>query len=173
MILAGADPGAEGAVAFMDAETHRILGIVDMPMAGAELMVRDLVMEMVRTLDSRRCGHLFIERQTPYASPDRRIGATSAFHLGQRYMAIKAIAACYGWPYAAVAAAKWKQHFGIKADKSLALDCAGRLLPEDAGLWTVRRGYVTKARSIGRAEAALIALYGCHSFRAIATGEAA
>jgi hypothetical protein len=93
MILAGADPGAEGAVAFMDAETHRILGIVDMPMAGAELMVRDLVMEMVRTLDSRRCGHLFIERQTPYASPDRRIGATSAFHLGQRYMAIKAIAA--------------------------------------------------------------------------------
>jgi hypothetical protein len=88
-------------------------------------------------------------------------------------MAIKAIAACYGWPYAAVSAAKWKQHFGIKADKSLALDCAGRLLPEDAGLWTVRRGYVTKARSIGRAEAALIALYGCHSFRTIATGEAA
>ena len=173
MIIAGADPGADGAVAFMDAETGRVLGIVDTPMAATELQVRDLVLELLWTLDGRRCGHLWIERQAPYAGADRRIGATSAFHLGQRYMALKAIAACHGWPYEIVSAARWKRHFGIAADKSLALDCAGRLLPEDAGLWTARRGYVTKARAIGRAEASLIALYGVRSMTAIATGEAA
>ena len=50
---------------------------------------------------------------------------------------------------------------------------AGKLMPEDAGLWTARRGYCTRARGIGRAEAALIGLYGIRSFNAVATGAAA
>jgi hypothetical protein len=88
-------------------------------------------------------------------------------------MALAAIAACYGWPYEMVSPSKWKNHFGIKADKSLALDCAGRLLPNDTGLWTVHRGYCTRARAIGRAEAALIALFGIRVLGGIAKGEAA
>jgi len=173
MIVAGADPGADGAVAFLDAETTRVLAIVDMPMAGGELMVRDLANELLAALDERRCGHVWIERQAPWAGGERRIGASSAFALGQRYMAIKAIAACHGWPIEIVSAAKWKRHFSIAADKALALDCAGRLLPEDSGLWTARRGYCTRARAIGRAEAALIGLYGIRSVNAIARGKAA
>jgi len=50
---------------------------------------------------------------------------------------------------------------------------AGKLMPEDAGLWTARRGYCTRAHAIGRAEAALIALYGIRTFHAIARGVAA
>jgi hypothetical protein len=88
-------------------------------------------------------------------------------------MALCAIAACHGWPYEVVSPVKWKGHFGIRADKSLALDCAGKLMPEDAGLWTARRGYCTRARGIGRAEAALIALFGIRSFNNIAAGVAA
>ncbi len=173
MIVAGADPGAEGAVAFLDSETMRVIAICDMPMSGTELRVRELALELVAALDERRCGHIWIERQAPYVATDHRIGATSAFNLGQRFMALKAIAACYGWPYEIVTAAKWKSHFGIKADKRLALDCAGRLLPDDVGRWTVRRGYCTKAQAIGRAEAALIALYGVRMTRAIAAEVAA
>jgi len=173
MIVAGCDPGADGAVAFIDAETCRVIGVVDMPMAGPELMVRDLANELLAALDERRCGHLWVERQNPYAGPGRRIGASSAFHLGERYMAVKAIAACHGWPLSIVTASKWKGHYGIRADKALALDCAGRLLPEDAGLWTARRGYCTRARAIGRAEAALIGLYGIRTFHTVARGVAA
>jgi hypothetical protein len=173
MIIAGCDPGAEGAVAFLDTESGRILHIVDMPMSKTELRVRDLAMDLVAALDGRRCGHLWIERQAPFAGAGRTIGATSAFALGQRYMAVKAIAACYGWPVEIVTPAKWKGHFGIRADKSLALDCAGRLMPEDTGFWTVRRGYCTQARAIGRCESARIALYGARSLHAIAAGEAA
>jgi len=173
VIVAGADPGADGAVAFIDAETCRVLAIVDMPMAGTELMVRDLANELLAALDERRCGHLWIERQAPWAGGERRIGASSAFALGQRYMAVKAIAACHGWPLSIVTAAKWKSHYGIKASKTLALAAAGRLLPEDAGLWTARRGYCTRAHAIGRAEAALIGLYGIRTFHTIARGVAA
>ena len=173
MIVAGADPGAEGAVAFLDSETMRVIAICDMPMSGTELRVRELALELVAALDERRCGHIWIERQAPYVATDHRIGATSAFNLGQRYMAVKAIAACYGWPYEIVTAARWKSHFGIKADKRLALDCAGRLLPDDVGRWTVRRGYCTKAQAIGRAEAVLIGLFGIRATHAIAAGEAA
>jgi len=174
MIVAGCDPGADGAVAFLDAETCRVLAIVDMPMSAGELRVRELATDLVAALDERRCGHLWIEKQAPFAgSGQRRMGASSAFALGQRYMALCAIAACNGWPYEVVSPAKWKGHFGIKADKALALDCAGRLLPEDAGLWTARRGYCTRAHAIGRAEAALIALFGIRTFHTVARGVAA
>ena len=175
MIVGGADPGADGAVALLDAETCRVLAIVDMPMSGTELRVRELALDLVAALDGRRLGHLWIERQAAYAGSDRgrRMGATSAFNMGQRYMALKALSAAYGWPYEIVSAQKWKKHFGIAADKALALDCAGRLLPEDVGLWTVRRGFCTKSQAIGRAESALIGLYGVRMLGAIAAGEAA
>src|SRR4029077_6467347 len=148
---------------------------VDMPMSGAELRVRELALDLVAALDGRRLGHIWIERQAAYAGSDRgrRMGSTSAFNMGQRYMALKALSAAYGWPYEIVAPAKWKGHFGIRADKALALDCAGRLLPEDVGRWTVRRGFCTRPQAIGRAEAALIALYGIRALGGIAKGEAA
>lgn len=173
MIVAGADPGADGALAFIDAETVRVIALVDMPMSAGELRVRELATDLVAALDGRRCGHLWVEKQVPFAGAGRSMGASSAFALGQRYMAICTIAACHGWPYEVVSPRVWKRHFGIAADKSLALDCAGRLLPEDAGLWTARRGYITRAHAIGRAEAVLIGLYGVRTFNAIATGAAA
>jgi hypothetical protein len=173
MVIAGCDPGADGAVAFLDAETMRVLAIVEMPMSGTDLRVRELALDLIAALDDRRCGHMWIERQAPFAGGTRRIGASSAFNLGQRYMAVMAIAACNGWPYEVVSAARWKKHYGIAACKALALHAAGKLMPEDAGLWTARRGYCTRARAIGRAESALIGLYGIRSLQAIATGAAA
>lgn len=166
MIVAGCDPGAEGALAFLDAETCRVVAVVDMPMSGGELRVRELAIDLLAALDERRCAHLWIERQAPFAGGTRRIGASSAFNLGQRYMAVQAIAACHGWPYEIVSAARWKKHYGIAATKSLAVHKAGQLLPEDAGWWTARRGHCTGARAIGRAEAALIGLYGIRSIQA-------
>jgi hypothetical protein len=173
VIVAGADPGADGAVVFLDAETARIIGCIDMPMSRTELRVRELATDLLAALDGRRCGHIWIERQAPWAGGDRRIGASSAFNMGQRYMALLAIAACHGWPTEIVTAAKWKRHFGIAAAKSLALHTAGRLMPEDAGLWTARRGHCTRAQAIGRAEAALIALFGIRTFNTVARGAAA
>ena len=170
MIIAGADPGAEGAIALLDAETRRVLAILDMPMAGPELLVRELVGDLDGALDGRRVGHLIMEKQAPFAKEGRQAGATSAFNMGQRFMALKAIAACYGWPVEIVTAQKWQKHFGIaKADKAKSIALADQLMPQDCGLWKVRRGYCTKAHSFGRAEASLIALYGVRMFTGIAS----
>lgn len=173
MVIAGCDPGADGAIVFLDVETMRVISAVDMPMSAGELRVRELCLDLLAALDERRCAHLWIERQAPFAGGTRRIGATSAFNLGRRYQAIITIAACNGWPYEIVSAAKWKSHYRIAAAKALAIHTAGQLMPEDAGWWTARRGHCTRARAIGRAEAALIGLYGIRSIQAGATALAA
>lgn len=169
MIIAGVDPGAEGAMAFVDAETRRIVAVISMPMAGADLLVRELVQDIEGTLDGRKCGSIFIEKQAGFALAGKTMGATSAFNLGGRFWAIRAIAACFGWPTEIVSPAKWQRGFGIvKADKDKSVQLADELFPMDCGLWRVRRGYCTKAASIGRAESALIALHGVRTRAGIA-----
>lgn len=171
MLIAGADPGAQGAIALLNAETRRVLACIDMPMAGAELMVRELVRDIEQTLDGRRIGAIFIEKQIPFAREGRHAGATSAFNMGQRFMAIRAIAACFGWPTEIVPPAKWQKHFSItKADKSRSLAIAGEQMPLDCDLWAHGRGKRSKAQAIGRAEAALIAMYAVRALAGIAIG---
>jgi hypothetical protein len=83
-------------------------------------------------------------------------------------MAVKAIAACLGWPYEIISAVKWQSHFKIgKANKALAIAVADQVMPLDCGLWKVRRGYCNKQQASGRAEAALIAMYGVRMFSGI------
>lgn len=173
-IICGADPGLSGALAFLDAETRRVLGIIDMPVAASgsgrrQLLLRDLVVDVAGTLDGRRVGHIFIERQQPFASEGKKMGAASAFALGECYMAVKMIAAASGWPMTIVTPQEWKRSFSLSRDKDEARAAASRIMPEDAGLWTVRRGYCTKERAIGRCEAALIGWFGIQSFVGIAT----
>lgn len=169
MIICGVDPGAEGALALLDAETRRVIAIIDMPMSGPDLLVRELVTDIEGALDGRRVVSIFIERQAAFAGGERKIGATSAFNIGGRFWALRAIAACFGWPTEIVSPAKWQKHFGItKADKAKSLVLADELMPEDCGLWKPRRGYCTKAQAIGRCEAALISLFGIRSLAGVA-----
>lgn len=175
MIVAGADPGLDGAVAFLDAETHRIVGIVDMPVAKKtsgrrEILLRELALAVGGTLDGRRVGHIVIERQQPFAGGDRTMGAASAFALGECYAAVKMLAAAAGWPTRIVTPGSWKRTFGLTKDKDQAVAEAGRLMPEDADWWRQKRGVCTKVQAIARAEAALLALYGFQTLGNIAAG---
>lgn len=167
MIIAGADPGLDGAIAFFDSEAGRLLGIVDMPTAKKatgrrELLMRVLAVEVAGTLDGRKCRLIVIERQQPFArGPEgvRGMGAASAFALGECYASVKMLAAALAWPTTIVTAQAWKKSFGLPREKEAALAEAGRRMPEDAMLWAIKRGVRTKATAIGRCEAALIALY--------------
>jgi hypothetical protein len=170
VLICGVDPGALGAMAFLDAETRRVLAIVNMPMAGASLLVRELVLDIEGALDGRRVGSMFIEKQAPFAQGGRSAGASSCFAMGERFMAPRAIAACLGWPVEIVPPAKWQRHFGIhKADKAKSLLLANEFFPLDCGSWKVRRGFCNKAQGIGRAESCLIGLYGIRTLAGIAT----
>lgn len=173
MIFVGADPGLDGALAFLDVETLGLLGIVDMPTAKKangrrEILLAELVADVVGVLDGRRVGRLIVERQQPFAGAERSMGATSAFALGECYMAVKMLAASSGWPMEIVTPAAWKRAYGLPAAKEAALGEANRQMPIDAGLWRQKRGVCTKVQAIARAEAALIALHGARTFAGIA-----
>jgi hypothetical protein len=95
------------------------------------------------------------------------MGASSAFSLGECSMAVKMLATCLGWPVTMIGAAQWKKGFALGPGKGQARLRARELLPEDAHLWTSRRSRVTMQQANGRAEAALLALYGVRSLQEI------
>jgi crossover junction endodeoxyribonuclease RuvC len=51
---------------------------------------------------------------------------------------------------------KWKRHFGLTSDKDESRRAASRLLPKSAHLWA-------RVKDDGRAEAALLAIYGART----------
>ena len=91
MIIAGADPGFHGRDRVSrELDPVRVVGIVDMPLARKksgrhELLLHELVADCVGALDGRRCGHLWLEKVNAFAPAGRRMGASSAFSLGERY----------------------------------------------------------------------------------------
>jgi hypothetical protein len=178
MIVAGADPGFDGAIAFLEVDPLRVVGIVDMPTAKKksgrrELALHELVGDCLQVLDGRRCGHLIIERVNSFAPAGRRMGASSAFSLGECAMAVRMLAACHGWPVTMIAPGQWKRVFSLSADKAQARLRASELLPADAVFWTQKRGLVTVAQANGRAEATLLALYGTRTLSLIEQEKAA
>jgi crossover junction endodeoxyribonuclease RuvC len=88
------------------------------------------------------------------------LGVTSAFQFGRGYGAVEGVIAALGWPVEYVTPQKWKNALNVPTEKDDARARACQLLPLDAEHWTPRRGVFDKDQASGRAEAALIALYG-------------
>jgi crossover junction endodeoxyribonuclease RuvC len=77
------------------------------------------------------------------------------FRFGQQLGALEMAVAAKGHELRWVTPAKWKAHFGLVADKGVARGLAIQRFPQHAKLFA-------RAKDDGRAEAALIALYGAH-----------
>ena len=178
MIVCGCDPGLDGALAFLDPETRRIVSMIGMPTlqltksskgTKREISARSLVVLIERQIIAPGfvVGRIFIERVS--ASP--QMGVTSAFRFGEGYGEVKGIIAALGWPVEYVTAAKWKREMRAPADKDDARMRACQLMPEDAHLWTPARGIANKAQCSGMSEAALIAYWGAQTLGAAGPGE--
>jgi crossover junction endodeoxyribonuclease RuvC len=171
MLIAGIDPGLDGAICFMDASACSVVAIIGMPTltlakgkgSKREISARTLAIEIGRQLDDRPVGHAFLERVA--SSP--QMGVTSAFNFGRGYGVIEGIIAGLGWPLTYVTPQKWKAFLGVPRDKDDARAKACQLLAPHAELWTPRRGVFDSAQASGRAEAALIALYGCRTLHSM------
>jgi hypothetical protein len=169
MLIGGCDPGLTGAIAFYDSDSHAIVAMVGMPalrLAKGKGSRREISPSTLVTLLWQEVGGLrplvrqmFIERVS--ASP--QMGVTSAFQFGRGYGLIEGIIAAIEWPIEYVTAAKWKKALNVPADKDDARARACHLLPRNADLWTPKRGVFDAQQASGRAEAALIALYGART----------
>ncbi len=107
--------------------------------------------ELARILDAgaSTIAHFFLEQ----AGAMPRQGVTSMFSFGKVYGAILGIVAANFLPLTLVHPTRWKRAMGVPKAKDGARARASQLLPRAAGNWSL-------VKHDGRAEAALIALYG-------------
>lgn len=152
--IIGIDPGNAGALAFLDPENNR-MRIIDMPTFEYETTKKRVKIDPYAIkveLSAQPVSHIYLEEV--HASP--QMGVVSAFSFGEGKGIIKGVAAARGIPLTETKPTQWKKQMRIPADKRAAVQRASQLFPAVSPLFKGPRGGVFD----GRAEAALIALFG-------------
>jgi len=151
MIYIGIDPGFSGAIAFY-APKENIVSIYDMPVyqnakGKTEINLYELHEILAPETDD---PHMAIIEQV---AAMRGQGVTSMFRFGQSYGATQMAVAAHKIPMQFVTPAKWKSYLGLSRDKGVSRSLASQRFPKQADLFK-------RVKDDGRAEAALLALYG-------------
>jgi len=147
MTILGIDIGMKGALAFY---TQDGLKVYDMPIYAVKKgNALDLKALSTMIKDHLPIQHAYIESAQLMPSN----GKTSFQKLGIAQGAMQMAMACLDIPYTMVAPRTWKKDMKCPKDKDGARMRASELMPSHAHNWPLKK-------HDGRAEAALIALYG-------------
>ena len=150
MSILGIDPGRYGALALYNPTTGD-LTVHDMP--TLQVGKRHLVdaTEVARIIDnwSAQIWEVWLEQVATRPGE----GAVAAFAFGRGYGVLQGVIAANFLPLQQVTPQSWKKALRVTGNKDESRARASALLPKHAGLWTLKKHE-------GRAEAALIALYG-------------
>ena len=152
-IIMCVDPGISGAVAFYFPMVPARISVDDVPVAGGEINTA----ELARLIRIHRPTLAVIERVS--AMPGQ--GVVSMFNFGRSYGDVRGVIGAMDVPLHFVTPQKWKKHFGLSSDKEECRLRAIRMFP------TVAESFKLKKHD-GRAEAALIALYGAEVLMKVA-----
>jgi crossover junction endodeoxyribonuclease RuvC len=152
-VICGIDVGLGGAVAFIEPRGPAVREILDMPVhllkRGGKAKREVDVAGLVGLFALRHVEHAFVE----LAGAMPRQGVASAFAFGKGFGIVLGVLAARGVPLTLVSAAKWKRTLQLPKGKAAARARASQLLPQAAHYWPL-------AKHDGRAEAALLALFG-------------
>jgi crossover junction endodeoxyribonuclease RuvC len=147
----GVDPGLSGALALL---RHGELLVVDMPTlaAGKKRTIDEI--ELARLIDrwATECQPMVVLEQVAAMPTD---GAAGAFSFGRGYGVIRGILRAHFLQIIDVTPVKWKRAVGIPsgAGKDASRALAKELFQQQAKLFY-------RVKDDGRAEAALMAVYG-------------
>lgn len=150
--ILGIDNGLLGALAFYN-ETE--LMIYDMPIFRGDKNTLDLI-GIRELIKGDLPAHCFVEKLTPMP----QVSGKTCFSMGYSEGVITGLLASLEVPYTLVRPMVWKKFTACPADKDGARKRASELLPQFAHNWPLKK-------NDGRAEAALIALYGHYSLSRI------
>jgi hypothetical protein len=156
--------GALAVVSVARGETtgYKVEEILDMP----ALATKAKTSKGTRTIDhaylteclaeaKRKYPRIFAYHEKVASMPKQGVASTFAF--GEAFGASKQALASSGIPWELVTPQKWKNHLRVPADPVQAIIArADQMLPGNAANWRGPRGGLLD----GRAEAALIAVYG-------------
>lgn len=142
--IMGVDPGSSGAIAFYYPDYPQRVAVYDTPTVGKEVNCPALLQ-----LIQIHAPELAIV-ELVHAMPKQ--GVSSVFSFGLSYGMARGVIAAALVPSFLVSPTKWKKHFALDADKEKARALAISKWPECA--------HFARKKDHGRAEAALLALYG-------------
>jgi crossover junction endodeoxyribonuclease RuvC len=149
--ILGIDPGLDGGLAWLD--TTGTLAVVDMPVLAIERGGKSK-----REIDAAGLAELICQHR-PDCAIVERVGAmpgqgvSSMFSFGRSAGVVEGVLAALSVPATFTPPATWKRALKIQAGKDGARLRASQLLPAGSGHWRL-------AKHDGRAEAALLALWG-------------
>jgi crossover junction endodeoxyribonuclease RuvC len=153
MLILGVDPGIEGALALYDTTVEKIVSIWDMPTKSIMVSGKARkavcphgVVDMFRAIAAT---HAVIEK----VGGIRGQSASAAFNFGAGYGAIMAAAAALDIEIDNPAPILWKAKLKVPAKKEFAIAKATEMVPYMRDQWPLKK-------HDGRAEAAMLALYG-------------
>lgn len=152
MISIGVDPGAHGAIGYV--QNGRLLKVDDMPVDQVRVGrgVRNRVSPARLAHLLMWCAHdahAFVEQ----VGSQPKEGVAGAFAFGRSCGAVEGVLAALGVPYTMVTSQTWKKGMQCRREKDASRQRACQLFPDMAGKFA-------RKKDDGRAEAALIALYG-------------
>ena len=147
LCIMGVDPGVSGAVAFYYPDYPQRIAVYDMPSIGKEVNCPEL-----RALMMQYRPNLAVI-ESVHAMPKQ--GVSSSFNFGMSYGMVRGVIAACCVPQILVSPRKWKSFFSLTADKDVSRRLAILTWPESE--------YFNRKKDDGRAEAALLALYGSKS----------
>lgn len=157
-LILGIDPGKSGALCLYDPGNGE-LAVYDVPTfelskAGRKHKQLDLIglAGLVDNAVKGRSVAVWIEQVG--SRPGEAV--SSAFDFGTTYGVLLGVCAAHFLRIERVAPVRWKRALNVPADKDGARAAASRLFPRHAHHWT-------RVKDDGRAEAALIALYGAQN----------
>ena len=150
MIL-GIDPGASGAVAVLDGPA--LVAVHDMPTkkvkVSGKMKTRIDSRALYEALHDYQVTHVFLEQVS--AMPGQ--GVSSMFAFGRATGIAEGVAATKSKELIEVRPQVWKKHFGLDGHKDGSRDAAMER-------WPGMASYFQRKKDDGRAEAALIGLWG-------------
>lgn len=147
-MIIGIDPGLKGAVAYIGL-TLEIFDIPTFSLIRGGKMKNEIDLVALAALFAPQIKHAYMEQVG--AMPGQ--GVSSMFAFGQTFGILKGMLAMRGIPFTLVPPATWKKALRVPAGKDGARARASQLLPSYGHYWP-------RAKDDGRAEAAMIALYG-------------
>ena len=149
--ILGIDPGASGALAFLDVVSWE-LELHDMPsfteLVNGKSRKRVDTFALANLIKSRPIRSISTERVHSMPQMDVK----SIFSFGRFYGQLEMSAAMAGIPFKDTDPAVWKRKMGVNSDKDLSRQRAGLLVPAAASL-------LTRKTDHDRAEAIMLALY--------------
>lgn len=145
--ILGLDPGLSGAVAFFYPSHPEAIGCYDMPIVDRRVNGAALY----DIIQQHRPDLAIIE--AVHSMPGQ--GVSSSFNFGVSYGIAQGVVAAAKVPVVFVSPGKWKKYFGLSADKEQSRSMAINKWPDS--------DHFRKKKDEGRAEAALMALYGAQT----------